>query len=62
LQEELEGFVGKTMLRVIQVDTYRRGGQALAAGGISREELPQMQLSDVLIVDSESLPGSACRE
>jgi hypothetical protein len=42
LQEEPEGFVGDTMLRVIEVETHCLSGQALAACGIIREELPQM--------------------
>ena len=56
LQEELEGFVGDAILRVVQVEAQRLGRHALAALGIVREELAQMQLADLLIVSFEGLP------
>ena len=46
LQEELEGFVGDAILRIIQVEAHRLGRHALAAFGIIRKELAQMQLAD----------------
>ena len=42
LQEELEGFVGDAILRVIEEEAHRLGRHALAARGIIREELAQM--------------------
>ena len=46
LQEQLERFVGDAVLRVVEVDAHRLGGHALAALGVVREELAQMQLPD----------------
>ena len=42
LQEELEGFVGDAILRVIQVEAHGLDRQALAACGIIREELAEV--------------------
>jgi hypothetical protein len=62
LQEEPEGFVGGAGLRIIEVEAHRLGRHALAVCGIIREELPQMQLPDLLIVGGEGLPCSAFGE
>ena len=43
LQEELEGFVGDAILRVIEEDAHSLGRHPLAAPGIIREELPKVQ-------------------
>ena len=59
LQEELEGFVGDAILRVIEVDAHSLGRHTLAACGIIREELPEMQVPDLPIVRFEALPGRA---
>ena len=56
LQEELEGFVGDAVLRVIQVEAHRLGRHALAALGIVREELSEMQLADIFMVGFKGLP------
>ena len=60
LEEQLEGFVGDAILRVIEVEAHGLGRQALAAFGIVGEELSQMQFSDLLIVGFEGLPCRAC--
>ncbi len=46
LQEELEGFVRDAVLRVIEVDARGLSRQTLAAVGIIREELAEMQVPD----------------
>ena len=56
LQEKLERFVGDAILRVVEVEPDRLDRHALAALGIIREELAQMQLPDLLIVSFEGLP------
>ena len=50
LQEELEGLVGDAILRVIEEDAHGLGRHPLAALGIIREELPQVQFPDCLMV------------
>ena len=60
LQEELEGFVGDAVLRVIEVEAHGLDRQALAACGIIRKELAEMQFPDLLMVGREGLPGRAC--
>jgi hypothetical protein len=57
LKEEFESFVGDAILRVIEVEADCLRGQALAALGIVRKELSQMQFSDFLAVSFESLPS-----
>src|SRR4030095_8632283 len=56
LHEELQSLVRNAILRVIQKQTHRVDGQALAACGIIRKKLPQMQLLDLLMVSDESIP------
>ena len=43
LQEELEGFVGDAILRVVEEEAHRLGRHPLAALGVICEELPQVQ-------------------
>ena len=57
LQEQLEGFVGDAILRVIQVQAHSLGGHPLAAAWIVPKEFPEMQLSNLLIVGFQGLPG-----
>ena len=59
LHEELEGFVGDVILRVIEVDAHSLGRHPLAACGVIREELPEIQVPDLPIVRFEALPGRA---
>ena len=44
-EEQLEGFVGDAVLRVIEEEAHRLGGHALAALGVVREEVAQMQIA-----------------
>ena len=60
--EQLERLVGDAVLRVVEVRAHRLGRHALAALGIIREERPQMQFPDLLVVGFEGLPGRACGE
>ena len=55
--EKLEGFVGDAVLRVIQEEAHGLGRHPLTAFGIVREEVPQMQFPNLLIVGLERLPG-----
>ena len=62
LQEELEGFVGDAVLRVVEVEAHGLGRHTLAAFGIIRKKLAQMQLTDTLMVSGESFPCLTLRE
>ena len=42
LHEQLQGFVGDAVLRVVQKESHRLGGHALAALGVVREKIAQM--------------------
>ena len=55
--EKLEGFVGDAILGVVQEEAHSLGGHPLAALGVIREEISQMQFANLLIVGLESLPG-----
>ena len=59
LQEQLERFVGDAILRVVEVEARGLGRQALAALGIVREEVAEMQVADLLMMGSAgpSTPG-----
>ena len=57
--EQLEGFVGDAVLRVIQEEAHSLGRHPLAALGVIREEISQMQFPDLLVVGLEGLPGLA---
>jgi len=56
LQQELEGFVGDAVLRVVQVQAHRLCRHALAAFRIIRKELSEMELADILMVSFKGLP------
>jgi hypothetical protein len=56
LQKEFERFLGNAILGVIEVDANRLGGHALAAFGIIREKLPEMQFPDLPMVGFKGLP------
>ena len=57
LQQELEGFVGNSVLRVIEEQARRFGGQTLTTFRIIGEEFPQRQLLKLLVMGDERLPG-----
>ena len=57
LEEELQRLVGDPVLRVVEEEARRLGGQALAAPGIVREELAQVQVPHLSVVGFEGLPG-----
>ncbi len=56
LQEQLEGFVGDAVLRVIQVEAHRLGRHAFAAFRVIRKEPAQMNLADILVMSFKGLP------
>jgi hypothetical protein len=56
LKEKLEGFVGNTILGVVEIETYCLNGQALAALRVFRKELSKMKIADLLMVSFEGLP------
>ena len=62
LQEQLEGFVGDAILRVIEVDAHGLGRHPLAAMGIIREQLSKVQIPDLMKVSCQCLPGRASLE
>src|SRR5262249_36139464 len=47
LKKQLQSFVGDAILRVIEEDARSCGRHTLAALGIIREELPEMQIPDL---------------
>ena len=62
LQQQLDGLVGNTVLRVIQIQPHALGGQSLAALGVIREKFPQMHVFDALVMRFERLPrGTLCQ-
>jgi hypothetical protein len=61
-QEELQRFVADAVFRVIEENARRLDDQTLAAAGILREELPQVQFSDLLMVILKSLPRRTIRQ
>ena len=44
LQQELERFIGDAVLGIVKVDADGLGRHALPAGGIVREERPEMKI------------------
>jgi hypothetical protein len=56
LQEELEGFVGDAVLRVIQVEARRLGRHVLAALGVIGKELSEMERADIFLMGFKGLP------
>ena len=57
LEEERQRLVGDAVLRVVEVDARRLRGEALAALRVVGEEIPQMQVADLLVVALQILPG-----
>ena len=60
-EEQLEGFVGDAVLRVVQEEAHSLGRHPLAAAGIVREEIRGDASREPLIVGFEGLPGRAIR-
>jgi hypothetical protein len=56
LNQQPEGVVSDTILRIIQEQTRRLGGQAFAAVGIPGKEIPEMKFADFFAVCGEGLP------
>src|SRR4029077_19359056 len=56
LHKKLQSLVGDAILGVIQVQTYRLDGHALAAFGIICKKFPQMQVTNLLMVSDQSIP------
>jgi hypothetical protein len=50
------------MFGVVEVEAHRLDRHPFATPGIIREELPEMQLPDLLMVGFEGLPGRALSE
>src|SRR5262249_38728503 len=59
LNEELHGFIGDAILRVVEIEARGLDGQALTASGIICKEFPEMQLADLFVMRLEGLPGRA---
>ena len=59
LDEQPQRLVGDAVLRVVEVDAGGFRGQAFAAPGIVREELPQMHAVDRRVMGLERLPHRA---
>ena len=50
LQEELEGFIRDAILRIIQIEANGLCGHALAALGVIRKELSEMEVADIFMM------------
>ena len=59
LEEEGQRLVGDAVLGVVEVDPHRLRGEALPALGVGREEIPQVEVVDLLVVALQILPGSS---
>jgi len=59
LEEQLEGFVGDAIFRVVEEEAGGFSGEACAAGGVVFEELAELKGLDGLGVGGEGLPGWA---
>ena len=57
LQQELHRLAGDAVLRVIEINARRFGGQALAALAVIREQIAQVQRARLLTMGLEALPG-----
>ena len=62
LQQESQGFIGDAVFRVIEVDADGLGGQTLAAFGVVREQLAEVQVADNQVMGFEGLPRGALSE
>jgi hypothetical protein len=60
--EQPERFVGDTVLRIIKIYSDLVHRKALAAMRIGGEELPQMNVLDLLVMPLKRLPRRALRE
>ena len=59
--EELERLVGDAILRVVEVEARRLGRHPLAALGVVREESPEMEVPDLLVMGLRGLSRPAVR-
>jgi len=57
LQQQAQGFIGDAILRVIQIQAGRFGGQTFAAARIVCEQLAQMHVAHARMVSGKRLPG-----
>jgi hypothetical protein len=57
IHQQLDGFAGNAILRVVEEQAHSLNRQLLTALWISREEIAQMQSADLLVVGFERLPG-----
>jgi hypothetical protein len=62
LQQQPERLIGDAVLRVVEVDADRLGGQAFAAARVVGEEAAQVQVADLLVMRAQGLPGGAAGE
>ncbi len=62
LPQKLEGVVGDAMLRVVEIEAGRFGGQPLAARRIGVEEIPEMQALDFSPMPLQAAPDGSLYE
>ncbi len=62
LPQKLEGVVGDAMLRVVEIEAGRLGGQPLAARRIGVEEIPELQALDFSPVPLQPAPDGSLYE
>ena len=62
LEEQLQGFVGDAVFRVIQVKARGLDGHPFAAFWVVREQFPQVQFANLLVMRGEGFPGRALGE
>ncbi len=59
LHQQLEGLLGDSVLRVVEVDAGCFDGQTLAPRRVRREEVPQVQARNLPVVSFQGSPGRA---
>src|SRR5262249_24053457 len=55
-EQERQGFVSDAVLRIVEVQPHRLGGQPLAARGVGGEQIAQLQVARLLVVGGEGFP------
>ncbi len=62
LQQQLDGLVGEAVLGVVEIEPHGFGGEALPPARVVFEELAEVQISYLVKMPGEGLPGRAFGE
>ena len=58
-EQQLQGFVGDPILRIIELDSFRLGRQSFATLGVFRKKMPEMDALNLLVMRLERAPSRA---